>query len=182
MLAKEVMALVVGGLALHALFSLRNKRMTLHLCLSILPLVLWGAVIYLVLGEVAYLAGGKNLGPPFVALGRYLGDLVAGVKGWRDTVYGLVFLFITFWTMVLAVREILSRRDALSLLFIIWAVFPLFLTSKVWVEPWSYGRVILPLSVFLLLNFGKTKDRLYLPPLIGHAALFWFVFWWQRVV
>ncbi len=181
-LAKEIMILVTGALAFHSLFLERNRKMFTWLCLSVLPLALWGAAIYLVLGEVAYVAGGKNIGPPLTALWAYLRDLVTGVKNWRDTIYGLVFLFITLWTVFLACREILRRRDALSLPFIIWAVFPLFLTSKVWVEPWSYGRVIAALSVFLVLNFIKTQNRLYLPPLIGHAALFWYVIIWQRVV
>ena len=181
-LAKELMLLITGALAFQALFLDRDRRMFAWLCLSVLPLALWGAVIYLVLGEVAYVAGGKNIGPPLAALWVYLVDLVTGVKNWRDTIYGLVFLAVTLWTMVLAAREILRRRDALSLPFLIWAVFPLFLTSKVWVEPWSYGRVIAALSVFLVLNFVKTRDRLYLPPLIGHAALFWYVIIWQRVI
>jgi hypothetical protein len=176
------MILVTGALALHALVFERNPRMFAHLCLSVAPLALWGLAIYLVLGEVAYIAGGKNIGPPLIALPGYIGDLFSGAKGWRDTVYGLVFVFITAWTLVLAVGEFIRSRDALSLPFIIWAVFPLFLTSKVWVEPWSYGRVIVALSVFLVLNYIKTGSRLYLPPLIGHALLFWFVFWWQRVV
>ncbi len=182
MLAKEVMILVTGSLALHALVFDRNPGKVLWLGLSILPLALWGLVIYLVLGEVAYIAGGKNIGPPLIALGGYIADLFSGVKGWRDTVYGLIFVFITAWTLVLALREIILCRDALSLPFIVWAVFPLFLTSKVWVEPWSYGRVIVALSVFLVLNYIKTGSRLYLPPLAGHAVLFWFVFWWQRVI
>ena len=182
MLAKEITILVTATLALQALFLDRDRRMFVHLCLSVLPLALWGLAIYLALGEVAYIAGGKNIGPPFVALGGYVRDLLRGAKGWRDTVYGLVFVFITGWTMVLAWGEVLRRRDALSLPFIVWATFPLFLTAKVWVEPWSYGRVIVVLSVFLVLNYAKTGSRWYLPPLIGHAVLFWFVFWWQRVV
>jgi len=182
LLAKEVVALAAGPLLLHALFWKRDKVMALALGAAFIPTALWGLIIYWRLGEVAYLAGGGNLGPPLKALLAYLGRLLSGALDWRNTAYGLTFVGLTLVSLVLGVRELLRSRDGLSLPFLVWAVFPFFLTAKVWVEPWSYARVTLPLAVFLVLNYLKTRDRLYLLPISGHLALFGFVLWWQKVI
>ena len=182
LLAKEVVALTAGALIVHALLSKRDKGMVLALGAAFVPTALWGLAIYWRLGEVAYLAGGRNLGPPLSALAGYIGRLLSGAVARPETVYGLTFVGLTLASLGLSLREIVRTRDALSLPFLVWALFPLFLTSKVWVEPWSYARVILPLSIFLVLNFLKNRDRLYLLPISGHLALFGFVLWWQRML
>jgi hypothetical protein len=52
----------------------------------------------------------------------------------------------------------------------------------VWVEPWSYARVTLPLAVVLAAGFAATGSRVYLPALWGHAALMGLAWWWLGIV
>jgi len=48
-----------------------------------------------------------------------------------------------FLSLLLAIREVIRSKDEISVSFLVFLTLPqIFMTTSIWVEPWSYGRVI----------------------------------------
>ncbi len=182
LMTRETVLMVLAPVMAHALFGERNRRGVTWLVISGLPAAAWHVFIYLRLGEWPAAGGGQNFAPPFKGLIASIGDTWLIRAGSAEQLFDFTFLIVFVLTLVLALRRIFQARDELSLAFVFLAVTAVFLSDKVWVEPWSYARVLLPLNVLLLLNYLKTKDRLFLVPLAGHAVLFGLVLKWQGLV
>ena len=133
--------------------------------------VFWAGYVFIRLQDSPYRGGKGNFGPPFASIVSYLSRLPLRPQAWDDKLYLGLFLTISALSLLLALRELLRGVNEVSLAFAVFAVLPVFLTERVWVEPWSYGRVTLPAAVFLLLNFIRSRDKIYLVPLSGHMVL-----------
>jgi hypothetical protein len=183
LLAKEIAAVALAALALHALLGRRSGRAFLLLCLAGLPLAGWWGYIWLRLGELPLAGGQANFGPPLAGMLDYARGLWRPGGKAAHTAYGLAFLAVMLASLLAAVVEFLrgfGRPWGLALVF--YAGLFVCLTDKVWVEPWSYARVTLPLAVVLAAGFAATGSRVYLPALWGHAALMGLAWWWLGIV
>lgn len=180
LLAKEITAIALLAMALHAL-SRRHWRDLAALCLAGVPLALWWGYLYLRLGALPLQGGESNFGAPFGGLVAYARSLwPLGPPLWQN-LFGLVFVAVTGLTLVLALVELLRGWSAHGLAFFLYALFFSLMTDKVWVEPWSYARVLLPLMTLTVVCFAHHRSRLFWLPLWGNLALFIIALRWQNL-
>jgi hypothetical protein len=180
-LARETMAVLIPLLVLDGLCFKREPRKALLLLAPLAPFALWQLFVSLRLGTPTWVEGQRNFGVPLAALIAHVKEVFFAGSGRpaAEKVYLAVFLSVAAMTPVFAVREIVRRRDEISLGLFGFSLMPFLMTQHVWVEPWSYGRVLVPGAVFLVLAFVRSKDRAYLLPLGLLSALFPVVLLWQ---
>jgi hypothetical protein len=181
LLSKEICAIALLAMALHAL-SRQRWQAVIALILAGLPLALWWAYIYHRLGVLPMQGGESNFGMPFVGMWTYATSLFPLSLDNFQNVLGLGFVIFTGLSMLLALVEILRGWSAQGLAFFLYALFFSLMTDKVWVEPWSYGRVLLPLFLLMVVSFAQNKSRLYWLPLWGNLGLFIITLIWLRLI
>jgi len=181
LLSKEVCAIALAAMAVHAL-SQGNWRGFLAMILAGLPLALWWAYIYYRLGTLPLQGGESNFGIPLAGMLAYARGLFPLSAASPQNLLGLGFVIVTCLVMAAAVLEFLRGWSAHGLAFFLYAAFFSLMTDKVWVEPWSYGRVLLPLYVLMLVSFAQTRSRWYWLPLCGSLALFIMSLMWQKLI
>jgi hypothetical protein len=181
LLSKEICAIALFALAVHALSQMRWQGL-IALILAGVPLALWWGYIYLRLGVLPLQGGESNFGLPLAGMIAYAQKLFPLSIANFQNILGLGFVIVTGITLILALVEFLRGWSAQGLAFMLYAGFLSLMTDKVWVEPWSYGRVLLPLSVLMLVSFAHNKSRLYWLPLWGNLALFIMTLMWQKFI
>jgi hypothetical protein len=181
LLSKEICAIALFAMALHAL-SRQKWQEVIALVLAGVPLALWWGYIYQRLGVLPMQGGESNFGLPFVGMWNYAQGLAPLSIDNFQNILGLGFVIITGLTLLLALIELLRGWSAHSLAFFLFALFFSLMTDKVWVEPWSYGRVLLPLSLLMIVSFAQKKSRLYWLPLWGNLGLFIMTLMWLRLI
>ncbi len=178
LLTREAAAPAVVALLLHAAFFRTEKGRAWPLLLSFLPFLVWGFYLYFRLHDPPWRGGAGNFGRPLVSLLDYLNALFQQPGRWGEKSYLGVFLPVSLLTFLLALREVFRSRSEVAFALLFYSVLMVFMTRRIWIEPWSYGRVTLPVPVFLVLSFARTRDRLYLIPLAGQAILTVVTIWW----
>ncbi len=183
LLAKEVVIVVPLIYLLFALLDRRRDPGRLGaLAASFVPFLLWIGYVFFRFRDRPWRGGAGNFGAPLEGMISYGRTLLTAGGRWSEKSYLLILLAVSLLTLYLAVREFFREKDEVSLCFLVYALFPLFLTGSVWVEPWSYGRVLLPGAVLLIVNFARSRDRLFLYPLFGHLLLTGIILWWVGIV
>ena len=182
LLAREVVLVVPAVFLLFALLARRPGKRLAAIILSVCPLFLWSGYVFFRFRDLPWRGGEGNFGGPLSGIISYGETLLAAPGRWSEKTYLVIFLVVCGLSLFLAVREVLRSKDEVSVSFLIYALFPFFMTTSIWIEPWSYGRVLLPGAVLLLVNFIRSHDRLYLFPLGGHLVLSGVVLWWVGVV
>lgn len=182
LLAREMLIIIILILLIYSAFIKKDRKELFCMSFSILPFLVWSGYVYLRLHDVPWRGGKGNFGLPFIGLLTYIQNLFRQPEGWSEKLYLVIFLAVTFLSLLLAFREVLRSRNEVSLSLIVFSLLPIFMTDRVWVEPWSFGRVTLPLAVFLLLNFIRSRDKLYLIPLSGHMVLSVVTLWWLGII
>ena len=81
----------------------------------------------------------------------------------------------------MAVRELFRSRSPVSFCFFGFSVQPFLMSKYVWVEPWSYGRVLVAAPILAMLAFAQSRSRWYLIPLGMHAVLYIVAVLWLNV-
>ncbi len=180
-LSKELVLIVVFCLLLHSAAFRRSGRAFLAMLVSVLPFLIWQGYVFLCFRVLPYQGGKSNFGKPLVAIVAYVQNILLSSERWGKN-YVIITLVVIFLSMLLASREIWRSRDEVSIPFLVFSMLPVFMTDKIWVEPWSFGRVLLPVGVFLLLNFIYSKDGLYLVPLAGHVLLSFAIMKWLAIL
>jgi hypothetical protein len=178
LLTREVVLIVPVVFLLFALLRRQSGRRIWAIIFSFVPLLLWSGYVFSRFGMYPLREGGGNFGGPLSGVIIYVKTLLAIPGRVSEKVYLAVFLVVCLFSLLLAIREVVRSRDEISVSFLIFSLFPIFLTTSIWVEPWSYGRVLLPSAVLLIVNFIRTNDRLYLIPLSGNLILSGVVLWY----
>jgi hypothetical protein len=181
LLSKEICAIALFAMALHALSQQRWQGL-IALILAGVPLAAWWGYIYLRLGVLPLQGGESNFGLPLAGMITYTQKLFPLTIANFQSILGLGFLIVTGLTLILALVEFFRNWSAQGLAFLLYAVFFSLMTDKVWVEPWSYGRVLLPLSVLMVVSFAHNKSRWYWLPLWGNLGLFIMTLIWQKII
>ncbi len=181
LLSKEICAIALLAMALHAL-SQQRWQGVIALVLAGVPLALWWAYIYHRLGVLPLHGGESNFGLPLAGMLTYAKSLTPLTIANFQNILGLGFVIVTGLTLLLALVELLRGWSVHGLAFFLYALFFSLMTDKVWVEPWSYGRVLLPLSLLLVVSFAQTKSRLYWLPLWGNLGLFIMTLMWLKLI
>ena len=182
LLAREVVMVVPVVFLLFALLNRRTGRRIGAIILSFCPLFLWSGYVFYRFRDLPWRGGEGNFGSPLSGIISYGESLLSAPGRWSEKMYLVIFLVVCCLSLFLAIREVLRSKDEVSILFLVYALFPFFMTTSIWIEPWSYGRVLLPGAVLLLVNFIRSHDRLYLFPLGGHLVLSGVVLWWVRIL
>jgi hypothetical protein len=177
LLTKEYIVLVVAALLVHTILTRGGWRRFLSLWAACLPLALWVGYIHLRLGVLPLAGGSANFDRPLTGMYQYAIRVLAMDPG-PEQFYGGLFLLVTAAAMLLALWETIRSFSGVALSFLAFAVFFAFLSDKVWVEPWSYGRVMLPLGALMLMAWLSRGDRLYFLPVLGQVAGFGLALWW----
>lgn len=172
-LSREIIAVMVLIMIADSLIIKRKIQPAIIISLALLPFSLWLIYISLKLHTPPWRGGQGNFGMPFSAMTAHLQEIISTPgKLWQEKTLLLMFVTTIVISPGLAIRETFKARNEVSLSFLAYALLPFFMSARVWIEPWSYCRVLLPVSILLLLSFIKTKNRIYLIPLSIHALLF----------
>ncbi len=178
LLTREVVLIVPAVYLLFAIFGRRSGKRISAIILSFAPLLLWSGYVFSRFGSYPFREGEGNFGLPFAGVIDYVNALLSIPGRASEKVYLAVLLAVCFFTLLLAIREVIRSKDEISVSFLVFSLFPVFMTTSIWVEPWSYGRVLVPAAVLLIVNFIRSRDRLYLIPLGGHLILSVVILWW----
>jgi len=178
LLTREVLLIVPVVFLAFSLFRRRTGKKILALSLSFAPLLIWSGYVFYRFGAYPSREGSGNFGSPFSGVILY-GKTLLNLPGRAsEKIYLAVFLAVCFFSLLLAIREVVRSKDEISISFLVFSIFPIFMTTSIWVEPWSYGRVLLPAAILLIVSFIRTHDRLYIIPLSGHLVLSGVVLWY----
>lgn len=182
LLTREVVLVVPAVFLMFSLVRRRSGKRILAIVLSFSPLIIWSGYVFSRFGSYPFREGEGNFGGPLTGVINYGKNLLALSGRASEKVYLAVFLMVCFFSLLLAIREVIRSKDEISVSFLIFSLFPIFMTTSIWVEPWSYGRVLLPAAVMLIANFIRSRDRLYLIPMGGHLVLSGIILWWIGIV
>lgn len=138
-LSRESAVLVPLALGLASL-GRRNWHGAIRLAIVPSGIAAWYLTLRLHLGAWPWEVSEGRLGPPLVGLLDAVRDL------WTDHLTQAMLVALTALT-TLAVF-LVARRDVLTSVVGMHAVFALFMGRYVWSEPLGYGRVLLPLYAF----------------------------------
>ncbi|NQU40080.1 MAG: hypothetical protein HQ523_09020 [Lentisphaerae bacterium] len=182
-LSREILVVMLPVFCFDAMVLNRDWRRGWVPGLALLPALGWQLYVTRRIGEAPWHGGARNLGRPLHAMVQHAQEvLLSAQHAPAEQVYLALFLSASLSGLLLALWQAWRRRDAISFGFLGFALMPLFMTRFVWVEPWSYGRVLLPGAVFVVLSFVWSRNRWHLVPLGIHAALFWVFMDWNRLI
>ena len=181
-LAREIMLLVILCVLLEQLLQKRDWKFFWGYLFSFIPYGLWQIYVFWRLKQTPFEDQTSNVGLPFKALFAYTRQLFSLPDKKQEQTYLLLCVLLILCLMILSFREVKRSVNAYSLSFLVFALLPAFFSSKVWSEPWSYGRVLLPLFVLMIINFIQRQEKLYYVPLIWNFSLFVITLWWQKII
>ena len=182
-LARETLVVMVPVLAFDSFVLKRRRRDGLWSLLPLGPLAAWQLYVGLRAGKPAWSGGVRNLGRPLKGVLRHVARVLPSPDhALPEKVYLVVFLAACSLALVLAVWELCRRRDEISLGFLGFSLLPFLMTKHVWVEPWSYGRVLVPGAALLVLSFLRSRNRWHLVPMTLHALCFAVFLDWNKLL
>jgi hypothetical protein len=182
LLTRETSAIVIPLLAAEALLRRDWKGLSFTL-LSVVPFACWQIYIAWQFGEPSWRGGTGNFGAPLTAVWHY-GREVFDTGSGNERAYFAFFLAQAACCLPIAAVNLWKRRDAAAVAFVAFAVMPFFMSRFVWVEPWSYGRVLVTGAAMLLLSHGHSRGHSLLTwiPVALNAALTVVTLVWLRVL
>jgi hypothetical protein len=181
-LTRETVIALVPCLVIDGIFRKRSARAALSAILSPLPFIAWAWAITKRFGHPPWHGGTGNLGRPGIAMANHLRDVLFSVhRGQEEKVFLVLFVLTTAVCLGYALRQVFKSVDGLSLAFLGYAILPFLMTESVWIEPWSYGRVLVTSSVLLVVNFASSKDKAYLFPLTMSGFLYFAALSWLKI-
>lgn len=169
LLTRETAAIALAMLLADSLVR-RRFRDAAMVALSAAPFIAWTAYVWAQIGEPPWRGGTGNFGAPFAAMLKYAGQLLKGGSAVDRTFFAL-FVAQALACLPIAAVHLWKRRDAMAAAFAVFAVMPFLMSRHVWVEPWSYARVLVAGGAFLLLCHARTDGRATWVPLAINVAL-----------
>ncbi len=182
-LTRETTILVVPVLVFDSLILRRSPRRAVIAALPVLAFVGWQLYIGLRLGAVPTGGGQHVFTYPLVGMIHHVGEvLFSPGRPPSERAYLVLVLLASWASLALAFREVMRSRNEISFGFLGFSFLPIMLSESVWVEPWAYGRVLLPAAIFMILAFVRSKDRLYLIPMGLQGASFVVLLFWVNLL
>lgn len=182
LLARETSAIVVPLLAGEAVLR-RRYRHVMPMVLAVVPFLLWQLYVAWRCGEPSWRGGTAGFGTPLAGLWHY-GTGLLGHGHPAERIYFAIFLANIMTTLPVAAADLWEHRDGPGLAFAAFALMPFIMSSHVWIEPWSYGRVLVTSAAVLLFAHGRTPRFRYLTgvPLALNAVLTLITIKWLHIV
>jgi hypothetical protein len=169
-LSREMTLAMTAVFLYDSIMVRRSWRASLATLLSIAPYAIWCGYLVINTGIFPWQAGQQNFGAPFGALASYMAMIFVGhpdhpqVEGY----YAAFFVSAQLLTLVYALKASWQKPDFLSLGLLGYSCMPFVMSAAVWVDPWSYGRVLLIPPTLLFLHFVRGRARTALIPLTFH--------------
>ena len=182
LLCKEVMLLLIPLFMYDALFIKKDKKLLFLISGSIIPWILWQIYVTIKCHMAPCLGGTGNFGIPFIHAYHYVYNVLKAPSSKESLKWFVsVFTVTVVFSLILSVKEIIKSVNIYTSSFFVFSVFFIFMSDKVWIEPWSFVRIYIPAGVLMLLNFINTKDKIYLFPLFCNVILFGISLWWVEL-
>lgn len=172
LLSREFFMIFIPFFLLDTLWLRPSKKQSASVLFSLLPLLLWEGYIYHRLGVVPFTAGTGNFSFPLQGFLETTLPLFLTPGGFSEKIYRLVTVFSILASVFTAGFALWKKRELLSFCFALCTLLPFFLSGLVWVEFWSYGRVLLPFHLTTLLTAIRHKTTFFWIPLIPLPFLF----------
>ena len=182
LLARETTLAIVPFLFVDTVFVRKRYRLLLPIGLAVATFAGWQAYMFFHFGRPSWGGGSRNFGPPFQAMIAHIKSVIPSTQPpiW-EKVYLLLFVATAVVCLAMAVRELFRSRSPVSFCFLGFSVQPFLMSKYVWVEPWSYGRVLVAAPILAMLAFAQSRSRWYLIPLGMHAVLYIVAVLWLNV-
>lgn len=156
-LAREVLFLPVVGMALYFWSRERSGAIAI-LAAPLLVLGSWGWWVRRQLAVPLLTMESNEIGLPFIGLGQALREWLQ--KPGLRLVVGLLVLFV----LVVALRQVSTRRDLFALMSIGLAVFAVFLRGTVWYNYYDITRAVAPLFTTVVLVWAIRRTTVSVEP------------------
>jgi hypothetical protein len=176
LLARETALVAVALLGCEAV-ARRRWRDAALITAAVIPFAAWQGYVWLQAGEPSWRGGTGNLGAPFVAVVDYAGRLLKSGSA-VDRAFFVLFAAQALACLPVALVHLWRRRDATAAAFAVFSAMPFMMSRFVWVEPWSYARVLVAGAAFLLLCHARTGGYATWVPLALNLALVPVTLWY----
>lgn len=175
LLSREFFILFIPFFLLDALWFRPSLKQFASIILSLIPWLLWEYYIYYRLGVSPFSAGTGNFSFPLQGFLQTTVPLFQEPGSFPEKIYRLITVFSILASVFVSGFALWKKRELLSFCFAVCTLLPFFLSGFVWIEFWSYGRVLLPLHLMALLTAIRHKTFFFWIPLIPLPLLFLFI-------
>jgi hypothetical protein len=151
----------------------KNFRNLLFMLLPPLVYLLWQLYIFSHFHMFSYIGGTHNFGLPFLGITEKFLSLSKTGNALEKTAE-FFYLLTVYFLIFIACYQVVRYYSPLTLSFMSYALMTSLFTNLIWVEPWSYARATLGLSVFNFLVFTKEGTKLNLVPMLFIPVVFLF--------
>ncbi len=182
LLSRELFFMFIPVFLMDALWLRPSRKQFVSVLLSVIPWLLWEYYIYYRLGVNPFCAGTGNLSLPLQGFLQTTRPLFQQSANFPEKAYRLITVFSILSCIPVCTVTLLKKRDLLSFCFAAVTLLPFFLSEFVWIEYWSYGRILLPLHLIALLTAIQNKNILFWIPVIPVPLLFLIIQWHEKIL
>ena len=182
LLSREFFFIFIPFFLLDTLWLRPSLKQFMAVLLSITPWLLWEYYIYLRLGLSPFSAGKGNFSPPLEGFLETTLPLFSSPGNITEKTYRIITTLSILASVPVSVTLFLKKRDLLSLCYVTSALLPLVLSGFVWIEYWSYGRILLPLHLTALLTAIRHRKLIFWIPVIPLPLLFLLIQWHEKLL
>ena len=182
LLSREFFLIFIPLFFLDSLWLRPSLRKSGSILLSVVPWLLWEYYIYHQLKVSPFSAGTGNFAPPLQGFLQTTLPLFKNPGNIPEKAYRLITAFSILACIPVSAIALWKKRELLSVCFTAITLLPFVLSEYVWIEYWSYGRILLPLHLLALLTAIRNQNRLYWIPVIPLPFLFIIIQWHEKIL
>ena len=182
LLSREFFMIFIPFFLLDALVLRPSKKQFVSVLLSLIPWLLWEYYIYYRLGVNPFRAGTGNFSFPLQGFIQTTLPLFQQPGNFPEKAYRLVTVFSILSCIPVCTFLLLKKRELLSFCFSAVTLLPFILSEFVWIEYWSYGRILLPLHLIALLIAIRHKKLFFWIPVIPIPLLFLIIQEYEKIL
>lgn len=182
LLSRELFLIFIPFFLLDSLWLRRCGKKSLLILLSVIPWLLWEYYIYRQLGVSPFSAGTGNFALPLQGFLKTTLPLFQSPGNLPEKIYRFITLFSILACVPVSAYTLWKKRDLLSFCFAAVTLFPFILSEFVWIEYWSYGRILLPLHLTALLTAIRHQNIFFWIPVIPLPLLFLIIQWHEKIL
>lgn len=164
-LTRETLIILIFLLFIESILLGRKwGKEKIFILYSLIPFIAWQGYLWVKFQEVPFfrIFGIFKSRSGRFALWLYINNLFQRIQHniffSLELLYFIIFLVVYYITLIISLQYIIKTRNLLSMAFFFFSLIPFFMSTKVWVEPLSYSRVLVPTAVLTILYFIQSKD------------------------
>ena len=176
-LTKQTTLAFVGIFLFDALVLQRQVRKSFLVCLSVVPFLGWQFYVNHQLGLPMSLGSEGLIRWQPLDIFRDYAATIQRSHSLSELWLISLGVLSALLCLVLAIWQFMRHRNAINFGFLGFSLLP-FVQAGVWKDPWGYGRVLLPLPVFLLLSYADSRSRWLVLPIALNLLMFFVSLAW----